>query len=60
MKDSMSIEAAEILNGLQESLSDAKGLPVEGIKKTIVYREGLKPVQKNESSKSHRSADVSR
>lgn len=54
MKDSMSIEAAEILNGLQEALSDAKGLTVEGIKKTIVYREGLKPVQKNESFKSHR------
>ena len=54
MKDSMSIEAAEILNGLQEALSDVKGLPVEGITKTIVYREGLKPVQKNESFKSHR------
>ena len=54
MKNSMSIEAAEILNGLQEALSDAKGLPVEGITKTIVYREGPKPVQKKESFKSHR------
>lgn len=38
MDKKLSPEALEILDGLQEALCDAKGMPVEGLKKTIVYQ----------------------
>lgn len=38
MDKKMSPEALEILDGLQEALCDAKGMPVEGLKKTVVYQ----------------------
>ena len=38
MDKKLSPEALEILDGLQEALCDAKGMPVEGLKKTVVYQ----------------------
>ena len=38
MDKKLSPEALEILYGLQEALCDAKGMPVEGLKKTVVYQ----------------------
>lgn len=46
MNKNMSMEASEILEGLQEALSDAKGMPVKGVKKTIVYRVTSRKVDK--------------
>ncbi|WP_298462657.1 hypothetical protein [uncultured Mitsuokella sp.] len=46
MNKNMSMEASEILEGLQEALSDAKGMPVKGVKKTIVYRVTSRKVGK--------------
>ena len=52
MAKKMSVAAAEILEGLNEALMDAKGIPVDGVKKSVVYtirpqdvREGLKMSQ---------------
>lgn len=44
MNGNMSFEASEILEGLQEAVSDAEGKAVTGIKKTIVYRVTVKMV----------------
>ena len=48
MSEKMSFAASEILEGLNEALMDAKGIPVAGLKKSVVYkvrpqeiREGL-------------------
>ena len=53
MAEKMSFAASEILEGLNEALMDAKGLPVEGLRKSVVYRvrpqeirEGLHMSQK--------------
>ena len=45
MDKKMSPEALEILDGLQEALCDAKGMPVEGLKKTVMYRVTPKRVR---------------
>ncbi len=47
MAKKMSVAASEILEGLNEALMDAKGIPVDGVKKSVVYtiREGLKMSQ---------------
>ncbi|RGS73353.1 DNA-binding transcriptional regulator [Mitsuokella sp. AF21-1AC] len=47
MNKNMSMEASEILEGLQEALNDAKGMPVKGVKKTIVYRVNPKNVRES-------------
>ncbi|MBR1759803.1 MAG: helix-turn-helix domain-containing protein [Schwartzia sp.] len=53
MAEKMSFAASEILEGLNEALMDAKGLPVEGLRKSVMYRvrpqeirEGLHMSQK--------------
>ena len=43
----MSIAASEILEGLNEALMDAKGISVEGIKKTVVYKVQPKEVREH-------------
>lgn len=47
MEKKMSPEALEILDGLQEALCDAKGMPVEGLKKTVVYPVDSKIVRES-------------
>lgn len=47
MDKKMSPEALEILDGLQEALCDAKGMPVEGLKKTVVYPVDSKIVRES-------------
>lgn len=43
MEKKVSPLAAGILQGLEEATADARGLEVEGMKKTVVYRK-QKPV----------------
>ncbi|MBQ1867894.1 helix-turn-helix domain-containing protein [Selenomonas sp.] len=43
----MSFAASEILEGLNEALQDAKGIPVEGVKKTVVYQVKPKEVREH-------------
>ena len=38
-KEKISQLAAGILQGLEEATADAKGLEVEGMKKTVIHRE---------------------
>lgn len=38
MAEKMSFAASQILGGLNEALLDAQGIPVEGLKKSIVYK----------------------
>lgn len=47
MDKKMSPEALEILDALQEALCDAKGMPVEGLKKTVVYQVDSKIVRES-------------
>ena len=43
----MSFAASEILEGLHEALQDAKGIHVEGVKKTVVYQVKPKEVREH-------------
>ena len=56
-REALSPAAAAILEGLNEALADAKGEPVAGLKKTMVYRvdpvEVRDKIQKNQSEFSH-------
>lgn len=47
MDKKISPEVLEILDGLQEALCDAKGMPVEGLKKTVIYRVNPKSVRES-------------
>lgn len=47
MDKNMSMGALEILDGLQEALSNAKRISVKEVKKTIVYRANPKNVCKS-------------
>ena len=46
MTEKMSFAASQILEGLNEALMDAKGLPVEGLKKSTL-RNPTEPTTKN-------------
>ena len=43
----MSFAASQILEGLNEALMDAQGVPVKGIRKTVVYGITPKEVRKS-------------
>ena len=45
MSEQISPAAAAILEGLNEALADAKGEPVAGLKKTMVYRVEPKEIR---------------
>lgn len=47
MSEHISPAAAAILEGLNEVLADAQGMPVAGIKKTTVYRVEPKAIREN-------------
>ncbi len=47
MSEPMSFAASEILEGLNEALMDAKGINVDGIKKTVVYKVQPKVVRES-------------
>lgn len=47
MSETMSFAASEIMEGLNEALQDAKGMPVKGTKKTVVYRVEPKEVREH-------------
>ena len=47
MDKKMSPAALEILDGLHEALCDAKGMPVDGLKNTVVYRVNPKSVRES-------------
>ncbi len=38
MPKNMSFAASQILEGLNEALQDAQDVPVEGLKKTVIYK----------------------
>ena len=47
MSEKISPIAAGILEGLQEALRDVQGLPVEGMRKTIIYPVNPKEIREN-------------